>query len=164
MTENLDKKEIIEFFEKNNDEKQLKVFNDIIEYFKFNCQGNLDKLINVFNTGKTETEKYNKFDLSPDIKQKMIEEVMENIEWEKIIKTMDNLGWRYYDKDEIEIGTLVKTALGLLYTVMYKDTNYAETGGFAAEYDDGVLHLGFILTDWEADCEDYTDVGDETCE
>lgn len=95
-------------------------------------------------------------------KQKAIDDIIENFNWEKVHKTMEALNWTWYDSGgkTPTIGMLFKCAEGLLrgaYDGAVKEkSNYINaTGGFraTATVDDETkeiieLRLAFEVCNW----------------
>lgn len=96
-------------------------------------------------------------------KQKAIDDIVENFQWGKVHKTMEALGWTWYDSggETPTIGMLFKCAEGLLrgaYDGAEKDkTDYiCATGGFraTATVDEETkevieLRLAFEVCNWD---------------
>lgn len=100
-------------------------------------------------------------------KQKAINDIVENFNWEKVHKAMKALEWNWHDSEgeTPSIGALFNCAIGLLhdaYDGAEKDkTNYTyATGGFYARafVDDETkevtqLRLSFEVCNWDYDDE-----------
>ena len=98
-------------------------------------------------------------------KNKAIEEITRNFDWEKVHKVMTFLDWTWFDSEgEVpRVGLLVICAQGLLDQVydlalIEKDNCIVATGGFRATAlvdkdtkDIFELRLSFELANWESD-------------
>lgn len=97
-------------------------------------------------------------------KQKAIDNIIENFNWEKVHKTMVALNWTWWDSENETptIGALFKCATGLLHDAYdgaerFKADYSAGTGGFYARaiIDDKTkeiyeLRLTFEVASWES--------------
>ena len=98
-------------------------------------------------------------------REQLIDEIVENFNWDKVYRTMDALGWIWVSSEgeTPSIGRLITTATGLLrdaYDGAEKEqyTYLAGTGGFQAVcYVDGDsmyrLELRFVVASWDVDWE-----------
>lgn len=97
-------------------------------------------------------------------KQKAIDEIIENFNWEKVQKTMDALGWTWHDSEgeTPTLGALFRCATGLLHDTydraeMMKVNCSSATGGFMvrAFVNDETkeiysLRLAFEVCNWDS--------------
>ena len=88
--------------------------------------------------------------------QEAIDNIMDYFEFDKVLKTMIALDWKwvkedYKSLDDLEtpsIERIRKTARkALMRAIEIKD--YTSGGGFEAEYDDGNLYLRFVVEEWD---------------
>ena len=98
-------------------------------------------------------------------REQLIDEIVENFNWDKVYRTMDALGWIWASSEgeTPSIGRLITTATGLLrdaYDGAEKEqyTYLVGTGGFQAVcYVDGDdmyrLELQFVVASWDVDIE-----------
>lgn len=84
--------------------------------------------------------------------EELFDEVAQQIDWEKIRKTMEFLDWKWVSVDEITVYDLIKTGEQLCkeaYDMSIKDNTTYEvsTGGFYAFYNpyNSELELYFVL-------------------
>jgi hypothetical protein len=98
-------------------------------------------------------------------KEALINEIVENFDWEKTHNTMSLLQWRWVSTDTEDgvptIGNLIITAMKLLQdaydgAMEENETYQAGTGGFeaVAHVDKGEfwnLELRFVLSSWDVD-------------
>lgn len=90
-------------------------------------------------------------------KDKIIEEILYDFDFEKVHKVMESLKWKYVSSKTISgipsIAELVLMARGLLEEVIDSEYNMVGTGGFYAykrqEEDDMVYGLKFVLEEAE---------------
>lgn len=94
-------------------------------------------------------------------KQKAIDDIVDNFNWEKVHKTMEALDWTWHDSEDETptIGMLFRCAVGLLHDAYdgaerFKANYSARTGGFHARaiVDEGEIYelrLTFEVTSWE---------------
>jgi hypothetical protein len=84
------------------------------------------------------------------------ENVLKNFDFEKVVKVMNFVGWRYWDTPgkEVTVDELKAVASGCIDSLLSKETvTSSGTGGFVAkwEYEDDegtekFLKLEFVLT------------------
>ena len=99
-------------------------------------------------------------------REQLIDEIVENFNWDKVYRTMDALGWTWVDSEgeTPSIGRLITTATRLLRdaydgAVKEQETYLSGTGGFEAvcfvDGEDGIyrLELRFVVTSWDVDIE-----------
>jgi len=88
--------------------------------------------------------------------QEAIDNIMDYFDFNKVLKTMIALDWKWVkenhkDINDLEIpsiGRIRKTARkALIRAIEIKD--YTSSGGFEAEYEDGVLYLRFVVEEWD---------------
>ena len=88
--------------------------------------------------------------------QEAIDNIMDYFNFDKVLKTMIALGWKWIKEDhksidDLEIPSIErirKTARkALMRAIEIKD--YTSGGGFEAEYDDGNLYLRFVVEEWD---------------
>ena len=88
--------------------------------------------------------------------QEAIDNIMDYFDFDKVLKTMIALDWKWVkenhkDINDLEIPSIErirKTARkALIRAIEIKD--YTSSGGFEAEYDDGNLHLRFVVEEWD---------------
>lgn len=111
----------------------------------------------------------NKKNLQED---RIIQEVMENFNWEKCNIVMNLIDWRWFSNTVPEIYELKATALNLINhsikgvksnDVHHNSSYYSATGGLKAtswknRYGQLIaVKLEFVLTDWESDGDYYDD-------
>lgn len=90
-------------------------------------------------------------------KQQMVDEIMDWFDFDRVHKVMVALDWHWASADDgiPSKGELRKVARELLWRVLEnKDEYKIATGGFQASYENEVLSLKFIVSDWEVDLED----------
>ena len=95
--------------------------------------------------------------------EKMVSEVMEKFDFDKVHNVMVYLDWRWQIDNGVRTVPssyrLMKQAESLLWEVMqyYPDTGFHSlgTGGFMASLDDGSLSLQFILEEMTVDDRDF---------
>ena len=84
--------------------------------------------------------------------QEAIDNIMDYFDFDKVLKTMIALDWKWVkenhkDINDLEIPSIErirKTARkALMRAIEIKD--YTSSGGFEAEYEDGVLYLRFVV-------------------
>jgi len=98
-------------------------------------------------------------------REQLIDEIVENFNWDKVYKTMDALGWTWIDSkgETPSVGRLITTATKLLRdafdgAVREQETYLSGTGGFEAVCyvdKDGMyrLELRFVVASWDVDIE-----------
>ena len=99
-------------------------------------------------------------------REQLIDEIVENFNWDKVYRTMDALGWTWIDSEgeTPSIVKLITTATRLLRdafdgAVKEQQTYLSGTGGFEAVcYMDGEddmyrLELRFVVASWDVDIE-----------
>ena len=88
--------------------------------------------------------------------QEAIDNIMDYFNFDKVLKTMIALNWKWVKEDhkslkDLEIPSIErirKTARkALMRAIEIKD--YTSSGGFEAEYDDGNLYLRFVVEEWD---------------
>ena len=88
--------------------------------------------------------------------QEAIDNIMDYFNFDKVLKTMIALDWKWVKEDHKSIDDLEtpsierirKTARkALMRAIEIKD--YTSGGGFEAEYDDGNLYLRFVVEEWD---------------
>ena len=88
--------------------------------------------------------------------QEAIDNIMDYFEFDKVLKTMIALDWKWVKEDhksidDLEIPSIErirKTARkALIRAIEIKD--YTSSGGFEAEYKDGELFLKFVVEQWD---------------
>ena len=88
--------------------------------------------------------------------QEAIDNIMDYFDFDKVLKTMIALDWKWVKEDhksidDLEIPSIErirKTARkALMRAIEIKD--YTSGGGFEAEYDDGNLYLRFVVEEWD---------------
>lgn len=96
--------------------------------------------------------------------EKMIADVMEHFDFDKVRKVMLHLDWKWdIGEGEMTVPStyrLTKKAESLLRRVATSDDEeprICSTGGFTAKMFDGALSLSFVLEEMSACDEDYTD-------
>jgi hypothetical protein len=90
-------------------------------------------------------------------REEQIEEIIENMDWEKIHRTMTYLNWQWRDDGVPSIGKLVNEASRLLREVdQPANGGYARqgTGGLYATNTGYTLNLEFVLNSWQSDVDD----------
>ena len=98
-------------------------------------------------------------------REQLIDEIVENFNWDKVYRTMDALGWTWIDSEgeTPSTGRLITTATRLLRdaydgAVKEQQTYLSGTGGFEAVCytdNDGMyrLELRFVVASWDVDIE-----------
>ena len=98
-------------------------------------------------------------------REQLIDEIVENFNWDKVYKTMEALSWTWVDGEgeTPSTGKLITTATRLLrdaYDGAEEEqyTNLIGTGGFEAVChvdEDGIyrLELRFVVASWDVDIE-----------
>lgn len=93
--------------------------------------------------------------------QEAVDNIMDYFDFDKVLKTMIALDWKWVKEDHKSIADLEipsierirKTARRLLIrAIEIKDST--STGGFQAEYDDGTLYLRFVVEEWDESASD----------
>ena len=88
--------------------------------------------------------------------QEAIDNIMDYFDFDKVLKTMIALDWKWVKEDhksidDLEIPSIErirKTAReALIRAIEIKD--YTSSGGFEAECEDGVLYLRFVVEEWD---------------
>ena len=88
--------------------------------------------------------------------QEAIDNIMDYFDFDKVLKTMIALDWKWVkeshksieDLETPSIERIRKTARrALMRAIEIKD--YTSSGGFEAEYDDGNLYLMFVVEEWD---------------
>ena len=88
--------------------------------------------------------------------QEAIDNIMDYFDFDKVLKTMIALDWKWVkenhkDINDLEIPSIErirKTARkALMRAIEIKD--YTSSGGFEAEYNDGSLSLKFVVEQWD---------------
>ena len=96
-----------------------------------------------------------------DREQEAIDNIMDYFNFDKVLKTMIALDWKWFKEDyksidDLEIPSIErirKTARkALMRAIEIKD--YTSSGGFEAEYDDGNLYLMFVVEEWDESVSD----------
>ena len=91
-----------------------------------------------------------------DREQEAIDNIMDYFDFDKVLKTMIALDWKWVKEDhksidDLEIPSIErirKTARkALIRAIEIKD--YTSSGGFEAEYKDGELFLKFVVEEWD---------------
>lgn len=86
--------------------------------------------------------------------RKLIDEVLDNFDFDKVKKAMDALNWIWIGCDGVPaIYDLRKQSRRLLKDAIEKNLSLVSTGGFRAGYNDNILSLDFIVTEWYEDLE-----------
>lgn len=85
----------------------------------------------------------------------MIDDILDEFDFEKVHRVMVALGWQWYDTDGApSIGDLRRTARSLLKRVVEeKDLRSIGTGGFTAYMENGLLGLRFEVSSYEIELE-----------
>lgn len=91
--------------------------------------------------------------------QELIDEILDNFEFEKVHKVMTFLDWRWVGvlPDVADLRAQARKLLKECLKFRGEKPRHIETGGFMAEYnleeEDGyeLLTLSFILNSWEVD-------------
>ena len=81
------------------------------------------------------------------LKEKMIDDVLSDFDFEKVHRIMEELDWRWCEEDDAHVPsiyTLIKQAKELLSKAFDEEDRVA-TGGFIADYCEGELSLLFAL-------------------
>jgi hypothetical protein len=97
------------------------------------------------------------FKLTFEYTQEMIEEVLDEMDFERISRVMCAVDWQWRDEGVPRIGELRKEGRRLLRTAVYeasqtKSIAVVGRGGLEAECDGfGVLKLRFVVADYEVD-------------
>jgi hypothetical protein len=81
----------------------------------------------------------------------MIDEILDEFNFEKVHKVMVALDWQYHNTDGVPtIGDLRRMARSLLKQVVEsKNLRYTASGGFVAYMEDGILGLRFEVASYE---------------
>ena len=88
--------------------------------------------------------------------QEAIDNIMDYFDFDKVLKTMIALDWKWVKEDhksidDLEIPSIErirKTARkALIRAIEIKDST--STGGFQAEYNEGSLSLQFVVEQWD---------------
>ena len=91
-----------------------------------------------------------------EIEQEAIDNIMDYFDFDKVLKTMIALDWKWIKEDhkslnDLEIPSIErirKTARKALIRAI-EIKGYLSSGGFEAEYDDGNLYLRFVVAEWD---------------
>jgi hypothetical protein len=83
--------------------------------------------------------------------QELIDEIMDHFNFDKVAKVMTFLEWKWISAEDgiPSVGEIRQSARRLLKDAIKNKTTIG-TGGFRAIYDDGYLHLEFILTEFDS--------------
>ena len=88
--------------------------------------------------------------------QEAIDNIMDYFDFDKVLKTMIALDWKWVKEDHKSIDDLEIPSIerirkagikALIRAIEIKD--YTSGGGFEAEYDDGNLYLRFVVEEWD---------------
>ena len=91
-----------------------------------------------------------------DREQEAIDNIMDYFNFDKVLKTMIALDWKWVKEDhkslkDLEIPSIERIRREarrlLIRAIEIKD--YTSGGGFEAEYDDGNLYLRFVVEEWD---------------
>jgi hypothetical protein len=81
--------------------------------------------------------------------KKIIEEILDNFDFQKVKKVMDALDWVWVSCDGVpDIYDLRKESRRLLKEVIKTKSYQIGTGGFVASYYYGELSLEFVVCKW----------------
>lgn len=88
--------------------------------------------------------------------KKLVKTILKNFDFEKVHIVMTALNWGWHDTNgEVPSVPEMKTlAKKLLKEVLETDNRLCATGGFEATYQNGILELKFVVSEWNADKED----------
>ena len=91
-----------------------------------------------------------------DREQEAIDNIMDYFNFDKVLKTMIALDWKWVKEDHKSIDDLEIPSIErirrearrlLIRAIEIKDST--STGGFQAEYNDGSLSLKFVVEQWD---------------
>ena len=86
--------------------------------------------------------------------RRLIDEVLDNFDFDKVKKAMDALNWIWIGCDGVpSIYDLRKKSRRLLKEAIKQNSYRISTGGFRAGYSNNVLSLDFIVTEWYEELE-----------
>ena len=86
--------------------------------------------------------------------QKLIDDIMDNFNFEKVHKVMKFLNWTWWNLETMKeyvptIQDIRSSARDRLKTVLLEKCGYCESGGFVArKYDDDTISLEFKIESW----------------
>ena len=84
--------------------------------------------------------------------QELIDDIMDNFDFEKVHKVMTFLNWKWAMLDGYAIPSISdirSRARDRLKTVLLEKYGYCESGGLVArKYDDGTISLEFKIESW----------------
>ena len=84
--------------------------------------------------------------------QEIIDEIMDNFDFEKVHKTMIALNWGWADSDGglsiPDLSDIKKSARCRLKTAMEENVSCA-SGGFFVEKEDDYISLKFVVAEWD---------------
>lgn len=85
----------------------------------------------------------------------MIDEILDEFDFEKVHRVMVALDWQWYDTEgPPSVAHLRRTARNLLKRVVDgKDLRYISTGGLTAYMENGLLGLRFEVSSYEIELE-----------
>lgn len=93
--------------------------------------------------------------------QEAIDNIMDYFEFDKVLKTMIALNWKWVKEDhkslvELEIPSIerIRREARRLLTNAIETKNSIGTGGFEAEYYNGGLSLKFVVEQWDESATD----------
>lgn len=88
------------------------------------------------------------------IKQELIDEVMDNFDFGRVVKAMKAMDWEWFNgngmsvPDEARARTCVRDLIKTLQED--KECNFTATGGFNVSYKEGELNVKFVLDEYSA--------------
>ena len=88
--------------------------------------------------------------------QEAIDNIMDYFEFDKVLKTMIALNWKWVKEDhkslkDLEIPSIerIRREARILLIIAIEIKDYTSSGGFEAEYKDGELSLKFVVEQWD---------------
>lgn len=80
--------------------------------------------------------------------QEVIDEIMDNFDFERVHKTMVALKWGWWNIGVPELSDIKKSARRLLKTSIEENTCVG-TGGFLVEKEGDYISLKFVVAEWD---------------
>ena len=86
--------------------------------------------------------------------QGLIDEIMDNFDFERVHKTMIALNWGWADKDDYELLSIpemyeLKSHARKLLKASMEENMCIGTGGFFVEKDGDYISLKFVVSEWD---------------
>ena len=86
--------------------------------------------------------------------QEIVDEIMDNFDFERVHKTMIALNWGWVDKDDCELFSTpevyeLKSHARKLLKRSIENKESIKTGGFGVDKDGDYISLKFIVAEWD---------------